>query len=64
MTTEIETILGYSILTLLGVCGCVICYVCKPLKRVRFQTAVERIEYSPMPSNEQFMEKIDTLDCV
>ena len=60
MTPETNSILGYSILALLFICGGAICYICKPLKRVRFQTAVERIEYSPIPYHELYNEKIDT----
>lgn len=61
MITETESIFGYSAVVLLLCCSGIICYICKPLKRVRFQTAVDRFEYSPIPVYDPLLEKIDTV---
>jgi hypothetical protein len=60
MIPQTEMVFGCSMLALVLVCSGIFCYICQPLKRVRFQSSVERIEYSPMLLEESFMEKIDT----
>jgi hypothetical protein len=61
MITDTESILIYtSICVGIVLCGS-FCCLCQPLKRVRFQTAVEHIEYTPLSATETPIEKIDTI---